>query len=139
MIIATENFAHWIVDNSPNQCTSKQMTTASQIRMDECTKTIVNEDVKETIGDILCDQIDFFYDRGYFNTDTAPDRFGNIEMTFQYSVCGAPWRQIANNVTTNGITTSTPLGAPEALCCIRQNGKLKFRRCNGDPFNTICN
>jgi len=116
------------------------MSKASQIKMDECTKTIVNEDGKETIGDVLCDTIDSFYENGYFDTKTAPDSIDNIEIAFQYSVCGGPWTQVANNETlADGTIQSFPLEAPEKLCCIRENGKLGFRRCDGTSFNDVCN
>jgi len=115
------------------------MSKASKINLDQCTKTIVNEDGKETIGDVLCETIDTFYENGYFNTNTAPDSLDNIEIGFQYSVCGGPWTQVANNETRNGIETSTPLEAPEKLCCSREAGKLRFRRCDGSPFNSVCN
>lgn len=117
------------------------MSKASQIFMDECTKTIVNEDGKETIGDVLCDTIDSFYDNGYFSTTTAPDALEDIEIAFQYSVCGGPWTQVANNETlSSGVKTSSPLEAPEKLCCQRDAaGKLRFRRCDGSTFNSVCN
>ena len=117
------------------------MSKASKINMDQCTKTIVNEDGKETIGDVLCETIDSFYERGYFRTATAPDEFRDVEITFQYSVCGGPWSQVANNQTlSDGTITSSPLEAPEKLCCKRDgNGKLKFDRCDGTPFNSVCN
>jgi len=115
------------------------MSKASKIFLDECTKTIVNEDGRETIGDVLCETIDSFYENGYFRTTTAPDTIDNIEIGFQYSVCGEPWNQVANNETRNGIETSTPLEAPEKLCCSRLGGKLRFRRCDDTPFNSVCN
>ena len=116
------------------------MSKASQIKLDECTKTIVNEDGQETIGDVLCDTIDTFYDNGYFKTSDKPDKFDNIEITFQYSVCGGPWKQVANNETlADGTIQSSPLEAPENLCCQRDGGKLKFRRCDGSSYNSVCN
>ena len=117
------------------------MSKASNIHLDECTKTIVNEDGKETIGDVLCDTIDTFYENGYFNTFTAPDKIDDIEITFQYSVCGGAWKQVANNETLadGTITSSSPLEAPENLCCERDgSGKLRFRRCDDTPFNSVC-
>ena len=118
------------------------MSKASKIKMDQCTKTIVNEDGKETIGDVLCETLDSFYDRGYFRAGTARrDNFTNIEITFQYSVCGGPWSQVANNEIVNGIKTSFPLEAPENLCCQRDaTNKLRFKRCDETlPFNSVCN
>lgn len=118
------------------------MSKASQIKLDECTKTIVNEDGQETIGDVLCDTIDTFYDNGYFKTFDKPDKFDNIEIAFQYSVCGGPWKQVANNETLadGTIESSSPLEAPEKLCCQRDGSeKLRFRRCDGSPFNSVCN
>lgn len=119
------------------------MIKASKIKFDECTKTIVNEDGRETIGDVLCDTIDDRYAGGYFGIGaSAPDSIDNIEITFQYSQCLGPWTQVANNETVNGniITTSTPLNAPEKLCCQRDgSGKLRFRRCDGTSFNSVCN
>jgi len=116
------------------------MAKASEIKMDECTKTIVNEDGRETIGDVLCETIDTFVDNGYFRTRAKPDRYNDIEITFQYSVCGGPWTQVANNETlSDGTEKSTPLEAPEKLCCERLDGKLRFRRCDGTAFNSVCN
>jgi len=120
------------------------MIKASKIKFDECTKTIVNEDGRETIGDVLCDTIDDRYAGGYFGIGaTAPDSIDNIEITFQYSQCLGPWIQVANNETvqeTGIITSSTPLNAPEKLCCQRDgSGKLRFRRCDGTSFNSVCN
>jgi len=117
------------------------MSKASKIHLDECTKTIVNVDGQQTLGDVLCDDIDFFYENGYFNTPNAPDTLLDIEITFQYSVCGGPWTQVANNETlSDGTFTSDPLEAPEKLCCQRNgSGKLRFRRCDLTAFNTVCN
>jgi len=116
------------------------MSKASKIKLDECTKTIVNEDGRETIGDVLCETIDERYTAGYFSSTTAPDSIDDIEIGFQYSQCGGPWTQVANNEVVNGVKTSTPLEAPEKLCCQRDgSGKLRFRRCDGSPFNSVCN
>lgn len=130
-------------DNGPTVGNARcyaAMSKASQINMDQCTKTIVNEDGKETIGDVLCETIDSFYENGYFSTTTAPDTLDDIEITFQYSVCGGPWTQVANNETlSNGIEISNALEAPEKLCCQRDGtGKLRFRRCDGSDFNSVC-
>ena len=117
------------------------MSKASKIKLDECTKTIVNEDGRETIGDVLCETIDERYAAGYFSSTTAPDTLVNIEIGFQYSQCGGPWTQVANNITRNGIIESyEPLEAPEKLCCQRDgSGKLRFRRCDGSAYNSVCN
>ena len=117
------------------------MLKASNIKFDECTKTVINEDGSETIGDVLCDTIDERYAGGYFGIGAvAPDSIDNIEIAFQYSQCSGPWIQVANNETVNGIETSTPLQAPEKLCCQRDgSGKLRFRRCDGTSFNSVCN
>ena len=118
------------------------MSKASTIKLDECTKTIVNEDGEATIGDVFCENIDNFYKNGYFNTAAAPDTLDDVEITFQYSVCGGPWTQIANNETlADGRKISTPLQAPENLCCQRDGvtGKLKFRRCDDSAYNNVCN
>jgi len=117
------------------------MSKASKIKLDECTKTIVNEDGRETIGDVLCETIDERYAAGYFSSTTAPDTLDDIEIGFQYSQCGGPWTQVANNITRNGIIESyAPLEAPEKLCCQRDgSGKLRFRRCDGSPYNSVCN
>ena len=107
--------------------------------MDECTKTIVNQAGDQTIGDILCEKIDFYYDRGDFVTTAKPDSVRDIELSFRYSACGGHWTQIANNRTlSDGSTTSDPLEAPEKLCCQRNDGKLKFVRCDGSDFNATC-
>jgi len=117
------------------------MSKASKIKFDECTKTVINEDGSETIGDVLCETIDERYAGGYFGIGaSAPDSIDNIEIGFQYSQCLGPWIQVANNDTVNGIETSTPLQAPEKLCCQRDgSGKLRFRRCDGSSFNSVCN
>jgi len=120
------------------------MLKASNIKFDECTKTVINEDGSETIGDVLCDTIDQKYAGGYFGIGaSAPDSIDNIEIAFQYSHCLEPWKQVANNIAdpdTGKILSSTPLQAPEKLCCQRDgSGKLRFRRCDGTSFNSVCN
>ena len=115
------------------------MQKTRQIKLDECTKTIVNQDGDKTLGDILCSKIDFFYNRGDFLNKTKPDSVNDIEITFQYSACGGSWTQIANNKKLeDGTIISEPLEAPEKLCCQRSNGEFKFRRCDGTSFRTTC-
>lgn len=117
------------------------MSKSSKIKLDECSKSIANEDGAQTLGDVFCENIDSFYERGYFSTTTAPDEFNDLVITFRYSVCGGPWIQIANNETlATGIQISTPMEGPEKLCCKRDGtGKLRFRRCDGSSYKTICN
>ena len=107
-----------------------QMKKASKIKMDECSKTIVNEDGRKTVGDILCDKIDFFYGRGDFGNIPKPNNIDNVEIAFKYSACENDWTTIASG--------TNPLEAPEKLCCQRLDGTLKFKRCDGSSFNSKC-
>lgn len=106
------------------------MKKASKIKMDECSKTIVNEDGRKTVGDILCDKIDFFYGRGDFGNIPKPNNIDNVEIAFKYSACENDWTTIASG--------TNPLEAPEKLCCQRLDGTLKFKRCDGSSFNSKC-
>jgi len=116
------------------------MSKTRMIWLDLCTNTYGTEDGSQTIGDLLCDNIDTLYENGYFKKDEAPDSVDDIDISFQYSACGKPWTQVMNNTKLpNGIETSAPLLAPEKLCCRRAGGKLRFRRCAGTAFNSECN
>jgi len=130
-------------DNGPTVGNARcyaAMSKTSKMKLDQCTKTFVTEDGKETIGDVLCSTIDTFYENGYFDDNTKPDELNDVEISFQYSVCGGPWTQVANNETlSNGEVSSSPLEAPEKLCCKRDDaGKLRFNRCDGGSFNSVC-
>ena len=107
-----------------------QMHKVSKIKMDQCAKTVVNEDGRKTAGDILCEKINFFYDRGDFGDAPKPDKIDNIEIIFRYSACESDWEAIVGG--------GKPLVGPEHLCCERSGDNFKFRRCDGSSFISVC-
>lgn len=115
--------------------------TSSKFYMDDCAFSTINEQGNVTVGDYICNRIDFFYDRGDFGNKPKPDSIKDIELSYRYSICGGEWTEVANNYTSpdGTITSSTTLQSPEKLCCQRNDdGILKFKRCDGSDFFTVC-
>lgn len=117
------------------------MHRSSKYYMDDCAFSALNEEGNSTIGNILCRNLDFFYDRGDFVNKAKPDSIRDVEISFRYSICGGEWNQIADNYTLpdGTVTSSEPLECPEKLCCQRDDdGEFKFERCDGSSFSTVC-
>ena len=95
------------------------MLKASQTRGDSCDLNVLNDEVDKKVigGDVLCKKVNAF---------TGGKEVQNVKIGFFYSACGGDWKPVkSKNIT---------LESTEEICCHYRNGKLRYRKCQGDPL-----
>jgi len=96
--------------------------------LDSCEVNILNEEGDLTLGDLLCQNIK---DSGWI--PQAQQSIDNQIIGFYYSVCNKSgerraWRPISAG--------DKNLEASEPLCCHDVDGKFRFKRCSGEPYDS---
>eukprot|EP00095_Tigriopus_kingsejongensis_P002093 maker-scaffold244_size240795-snap-gene-1.34 protein:Tk02093 transcript:maker-scaffold244_size240795-snap-gene-1.34-mRNA-1 annotation:"50s ribosomal protein l1" len=101
------------------------MDKVSKTPLDSCTKTILNDQGIDTIGNILC--------KHAFSFAGILDPSYRINIGYYVSLCDQPWTPVQSDVTRDISKVHS-----EDLCCGFINGKPTFQRCDGTPTRSTC-
>lgn len=101
------------------------MDKVSNTPLDSCTKTIFNDQGRDTIGNILC--------KHAFSFAGVLDPSYRIKIGYHYSLCESDWTPIISDLNTGAQKEHF-----EELCCNFADGKPTFQRCDGTPTVTTC-
>jgi len=124
----------WFKDDDTAACLRETASSRCYVAMDNpatrpldsCEVNILNEEGDLTLGDLLCQNMK---DSGWI--PQSQQSIDNQVVGFYYSVCNK--RPLWQPITKDGVQN---LEASEPLCCRDVDGKFRFKRWSGAPFDT---